>query len=270
MNLDILSAREAEIARAYADGGTYHGIAEAIGIAPSTVWTHLATIYRKLEVSSKVELFKALAGDDTPTRDETDQAAIISELALSLEEALNRERVLGEVLRIISRSEGRIDEVIEELLGYALELCDAEFGMLQSYDPEKGFEVSYSRGIPQAFLDWWEERGSYKPSPKTGIGRMERSHEVVNIPDVRAESIYRQNDPLRQATAVLGGARSFIAIPMLAGARLIGAFTIYRQTLRPFDDQTVQLARNFADQSAIAVENARMVSALRSQSETSV
>jgi GAF domain-containing protein len=262
-----LSARETEIARAYASGGTYHGIAEQLGIAPSTVRTHLSSIYRKLEISSKLELFKVLEGDAIGPRDQTDQAAIISELALSLEEALSREQALGEVLRIISRSEGRIDDVIEALLGYALALCDAQFGLLLTYDADAGFAARFMKGIPQAFEDWWDERGSYKPSAKTAIGRLELSHDVVNIPDVRAEPIFRQNDPLRHATAVLGGARSFTAIPMLAGKRLIGAFTIYRQQLRPFDERTVHLAPSFADQSAIAIENARMIGALRSTIE---
>jgi len=63
----------------------------------------------------------------------------------------------------------------------------------------------------------------------------------------------------------LGGARSFTAILMFAGKRLIGAFTNYRQQLRPFDEKTMQLARMFADQSAIAIENARLMSELRSQ-----
>ncbi|MGD9295589.1 MAG: helix-turn-helix transcriptional regulator, partial [Roseobacter sp.] len=87
---DQLSFREMEIARAYADGDTYHRIAARLGIAPSTVRTHLATIYRKLEISSKLELFKILSGDDIPPANQTDQGAIISELALSLEESLNR------------------------------------------------------------------------------------------------------------------------------------------------------------------------------------
>ena len=52
---------------------------------------------------------------------------------------------------------------------------------------------------------------------------------------------------------------------MLAGKRLIGAFTIYRQQLRPFDEKALQLARMFADQSVIAIENARMMSELRSK-----
>ena len=51
-----LSPRELEIAQAYAGGQTYQAIANTLCIAPSTVRTHLATIYRKLAVSSKLEL----------------------------------------------------------------------------------------------------------------------------------------------------------------------------------------------------------------------
>ena len=94
---------------------------------------------------------------------------------------------------------------------------------------------------------------------------MERGHEVVNIIDVRAETLFQTDKSLRFATAMLGGARSFVAIPMLASNKLVGAFTIYRQQVRPFNDATTQLAQVFADQSVIALENARLLSALREQ-----
>lgn len=267
MHEERLSPRELEIARAYALGDTYHQIAERLCIAPSTVRTHLAAIYRKLEVSSKLDLHRMLDGAAPHRKSQSEQAEIISELALSLEEAISRERALSEILRIISGSEGQINEVIAALLGYALELCDAEFGLLLEYKAETGFRASYTKGIPQAFHDWWVEKGDFQPNPQTAIGRLEAGHDVVNIIDVRAEEIFRSDDPLRYATATLGGARSFTAIPMLAGKRLIGAFTIYRQQLRPFDEKTVQLARMFADQSVIAIENARLMSELRSEIE---
>ncbi|SHK14642.1 TolB amino-terminal domain-containing protein [Shimia gijangensis] len=55
-----LSPRELQIAQSYAGGATYQKIADTLSIAPSTVRTHLATIYRKLGVSSKLELRDAL------------------------------------------------------------------------------------------------------------------------------------------------------------------------------------------------------------------
>lgn len=265
MHENRLSPREQQIARAYAAGDNYQRISERLCIAPSTVRTHLAAIYRKLEVSSKLELHRMLEGGARQPRNQADQAAIISELALSLEEAISRERALVEVLRIISGSQGEISEVIASLLGYALELCDAEFGIVFDSEPDGSFRASYFKGIPRGFQDWFIAQGDFRPGPETGLGRMAARHEVVNIMDVHSEEIFRTGDPLRDATANLGGARSFTAIPMLAGDRLVGAFTIYRQQVRPFDEKTMQLARMFADQSVIAIENARMMGELRSE-----
>ena len=262
--LSSLTKRELEIAEAYADGETYQRIARRLFLAPSTVRTHLAAIYRKLGVSSKLQLLKVLQGVGGAHEQQSDPAALLGELALSLEESISRERALGEVLRIISRSKGQVAEVIAAVLGYALELCDAEFGILFEYDPRTGYEARYSSGIPDAFAKWFGQQGAFHVGEDTGLGRVASSLEVVNITDVRCEDVYRKRDPLREATADLGGARSFTAIPMLAGDRLIGAFTIYRQTVRPFDSRTLEIASMFADQSVIAIENARLVSEARS------
>ncbi len=188
---------------------------------------------------------------------------MISELALSLDEAVGRERALGEVLRIISRSRGQLAEVLESVLGYALELCDAEFGILFEFEEPGAYRAICRRGIPAAFADWLGEQGLFEVGAETGLGRVAATREVVNIADVRSEALYRSGDPLRYATADLGGARSFAAIPMLGGDQLLGAFTVYRQTLRPFDKRTLAIASMFADQSAIAIENARLIERTR-------
>lgn len=260
---EILSPREIEIASAYAQGDTYQAIANRLCIAPSTVRTHLATIYRKLEVSSKLDLHARLGGV-LPTADmETDYPAIISELALCLEESLRREQALAEVLRIISGSRGDIDAVMSAILGFALELCEAEFGILFEHHGQGRFATSHTRGIPGPFRDWLDTQQVFAASPRTGLGRLASSRAIVNIYDVRAEEIFQTDDPLRYATAILGGARSFVAIPMMSGDALVGAFTIYRQSVRPFGEKATALAQTFADQSIIALENARMIAALR-------
>lgn len=53
---DPLSPRERQIAEAFASGETCQQIADRLNLAPSTVRTHLATIYRKLGVSTKLDL----------------------------------------------------------------------------------------------------------------------------------------------------------------------------------------------------------------------
>ncbi|MGP6086291.1 LuxR C-terminal-related transcriptional regulator [Antarctobacter jejuensis] len=254
-----LSPRERQIADSYAAGCSYQEIAEDLHIAPSTVRTHLATIYRKLEVSSKVELANRLNGAFASPRSQTELTTVISELALSLEEALSREKALIEVLRIIGASHGDLNLVMPAILRYALDLCDAEFGVLFEYRQNQRFRAGFTLGIPQAFQDWLNDSAVFCVSDQTGLGRMTQQYKVINIIDVKSEALYLSDDPLRFATADLGGARSFAAIPMLAADRLVGAFTIYRQTVRPFSEDALRLAHIFAAQSVIALENARLI-----------
>lgn len=81
MDVALLSARESEVAGFYIDGLSYKEIARALDISPGTVRTHLNSIYRKLEVSSRTELMRRLQPTATsvPESAESTQAEVAQE-----------------------------------------------------------------------------------------------------------------------------------------------------------------------------------------------
>src|SRR5262245_55837172 len=55
-----LSERERQVAERYVAGRSYKEIARELGISPATVRTHANAVYRKLEVTSRIELLHRL------------------------------------------------------------------------------------------------------------------------------------------------------------------------------------------------------------------
>lgn len=64
--ISTLIPREREVAELAALGTTNRETSKALGIAPSTVKTHIANIYDKLGIGSRAELARAMvSGEDS-------------------------------------------------------------------------------------------------------------------------------------------------------------------------------------------------------------
>ncbi|MEM7683762.1 MAG: GAF domain-containing protein [Pseudomonadota bacterium] len=261
---DLLSKRELEVATAYAAGASNKEIARDLGLSPTTVRSHLRTVYSKLGVTSKIELAQTL-DDQAGPREDRDRSEMAADLALELDDAIRRERSLASVLRIISNHDGSLETTIDDVLKHALEICEAEFGILFEYHGDFRISELRSRGISPAFRNWLSEIGAFKIEPTTGVGRAAAELKPVSIDDVRAGGVYESGSALRTATVDHGNARSLAAIPMTSGNRLIGVFSIYRTRVHPFNERTLDLIQLFADQAVIAIDNARQFQEVQSR-----
>src|SRR3954466_12181736 len=87
----------------------------------------------------------------------TDPEQSIAELKRQLAESLEQQTAAAEVLSVISSSAGDLTPVFEAMLGKAMQLCRADFGVLNTYDAGL-FHTVATRGLPAAYDNYRREQ----------------------------------------------------------------------------------------------------------------
>jgi class 3 adenylate cyclase len=194
-----------------------------------------------------------------------DQAVIAIEntrLFNETKEALERQTAVSEVLAAIGRAGSDPQPVFDLALAHAARLCGADAGGLWLRDGDRS---RWGAGWRADGMSVKTTEDYYRQNPPVvdnrGLtGRVYRAGTVVQIPDVTVDSDYPKEH--LQYTV---GVRTAIGVPLLRDGTVIGVLSLLRGTVKPFSVHDIALARTFADQAVLALENARLFQAVERQ-----
>jgi PAS domain S-box-containing protein len=224
------------------------------------------TTYYGVPIEAGPELFGVINVNFPPAAPPTDeeqatvamlagQAAVAIRNARLFAESEGRRRA-AESLAEVSRSLARtldVDTIVQQIADMACQLLQARSALVfrQGPDPEDLVTVALA-GIPR------DGDGLGVVFSGTGLaGYVVRQRQAAVTPDVLADPrvLVAAEDRLRIACAP---DRAVLAVPLIAHDRVIGALAIRDSTGRTFRAEERWLAQAFADQAAVAFENARL------------
>ena len=177
-----------------------------------------------------------------------------------LSESLEQQTATSKVLEVISRSAFDLQAVFETVAESSVRLCGADRAFIFRFDGEL-LRMAVAYNAPQQLKDFISQN-PFGLGRNTSSGRAALERRTVHIPDVLADPEYTYGSKDVEAL------RTILAVPILKSEELLGVMNIYHlDEVTPFTDKQIALVETFADQAAIAIDNVRLLDALRHRTD---
>jgi signal transduction histidine kinase len=168
------------------------------------------------------------------------------DLSKSVEEL----RALGEVGQAVN-STLDLETVLTTIVAKAVQLSGTEAGTIYTFDEARQeFRLRATHGMDEAMVA--AIRGRRIGAGETAVGKAAAERVPIQIPDVLKES------SLVLDIVVRAGYRAVLIVPLLRPDQIVGALVVRRKAPGEFPHGTIELLETFADQSVLAIQNARL------------
>ena len=185
-----------------------------------------------------------------------ENARLLNELRQRTDElgrSVGELRALGEVSQAVN-STLDLETVLSTIVAKAVQLSGTDAGAIYVFDErQREFHLRATYGMDQELIDgadaaaYRHRRAEHRPPAFAG-----------RRADPGRRSAQRKFPRLRTRSSCALVIRARLVTPLLRGEEIVGMLVVRRRTPGAFPQNTVDLMKTFAAQSALAIENARL------------
>ena len=145
-----------------------------------------------------------------------------------------------------------LETVLSTIVANAVQLSGTEAGAIYVFnDEQREFRLRATYGMDRELIDTLAHADMSINEPNIALILAERG--VIQVADLRDEAPNEINDITLRA-----GFRARLVAPLMRGEDVVGLLVVRRRAPGTFPQNTIDLIKTFAAQSAVAIENARL------------
>jgi signal transduction histidine kinase len=201
----------------------------------------------------QVELVRSFADQAVIAIENTRLLKELRQRTADLGRSVGQLRALGEVSQAVN-STLDLETVLSTIVSKAVQLSGTEAGTIYVFDEvRQEFSLRATYGMNEEMIGALANQhiGLDEPSIATAIAQ----REPTQVADLKDQAPTAVNEIISRA-----GYHALLLAPLLRGQDIVGLLVVRRRAPGEFPKSTADLLQTFADQSAVAIQNARLFS----------